>query len=376
MDFGLNEEQQMLKETARRFLEKECPKTLVRELQETPEAYTPALWRHIAELGWLGLPFPEKYGGIEASFLDLAVILEETGRALLPGPFFSTLLLGAYPVYDGGTEAQRVAILPAVANGEMILTMAFLETGGAFDPYDVSMAAKSAGNDYILTGTKLFVPNAHIADKILTVARTSPGEGAAGLSIFLVDARAAGISTTLLKTIDNGKLCEVVYDGVRVPRENVLGELDGAGGTIRRTMARAAVAECLQLVGSAQLVLEFALDHVKNRVQFGQVVGSFQAVQHHCANIVTDLDGARFLTYQTAWMLSEGMPCEKEVALTKAWVSDASNRILSRGHQVHGGTGFIVEHDITLHFKRTAAGEVAFGGSNYHYRAAARALGL
>lgn len=376
MDLALSEEQQMLKETARRFFEKECPKTLVRELLETAHGHSPALWRQMVELGWLGLPLPEQYDGSAGSFLDLAVILEEMGRALLPGAFFSTVLLGAYPVLEAGSAAQKAAILPRIAAGELILTMAWLETGAAYDPGDVNLTARADADGYLLDGVKLFVPNAHIADMILTVVRTSSGDDTHGVSLLLVDGHDPGVHCTLLKPIDNSKLCQVTFEGVRVPRANVLGEVDGATATIDRALARAAVAECLQLVGGAQVALDMSVEHVKNRVQFGQSVGAFQAVQHHCANMATDLDGARFLTYEAAWMLSEGMPCTKEVAMAKAWVSDACHRVISRAHQVHGGVGFIAEHDLTLYFKRTKAGETAYGGSNFHYRALAQALGL
>lgn len=376
MEFALGEEQQLLKDTARRFLEKECSRTLVREVLHTPEGYSKTLWRQMAEMGWLGLPIPEDYDGMAASFLDLAVILEEMGRALLPGPFFSTMLLGAYPVMEAGSEAQKAAILPRIAAGEQIVTMAFLETGAAYDPRDVQLAARPDGDGFVLQGTKLFVPDASVADLILTVARTTTGDDTRGLSILLVDGHDPAVRSTVLKTIDDSKLCEVVFDGVRVPSENVLRELDDAWPVIERTLARAAVGECLRLVGGMQSVLELSLEHVKNRVQFERPIGAFQAVQHHCANILVDLDSARFLTYKTAWTLSHGLPWKKQVAMAKAWVSEACNRIMSRAHQVHGGTGFIDEHDLTLYFKRTVAAGIAYGGCDYHYRALTQALEL
>ncbi|TAK28873.1 MAG: acyl-CoA dehydrogenase [Chloroflexota bacterium] len=376
MDLALSEEQQMLKETARRFFEKECSKTLVRELLASDDGYSPAHWQSMAELGWLGLPFPERYGGADFRLVDLAVVLEEMGRALLPSPYCATVLLGGYPILEAGSEEQKSSLLPRVAQGELILTMALLETGAAYDPADISLTAKADADGYLLNGVKLFVPYAHIADTILTVVRTAPGEGPEGLSILLVDRATPGVRCTLLRPIDDSKLCEVAFENVRVPKANVLGEPGAAGPAIEKALARAAVAETLLVVGGCQLALELSVEHVKNRVQFGQAVGAFQAVQHHCANISTDIDGSRFLSYQAAWMLSEGLPAAKEVAMAKGWVSDASLRIMSRAHQVHGGVSFITEHDLTLFFKRINAAAVAYGGSNYHYRALAQALGM
>ncbi|TAK26792.1 MAG: acyl-CoA dehydrogenase [Chloroflexota bacterium] len=376
MDLALSEDQQLLKETARKFLRKECPRTFVRELLATPEGYSPKLWRKMAEMGWLSLPFPETYDGTAASFLDLGVLLEEMGRALLPGPFFSTMLLGGYPILDAGSAAQKAALLPRIAAGDLILTFAFLETGAAYDPCAVNLVARPDGDAYVLDGVKLFVPNAHVADLVLTVARTSPGGDKHGLTIFLVDGHDPDLHCTLLQPIDHAKLCEVAFDGLRVPRENVLGEVDGAWTTIERALARAAIGECLQLIGGMQVVLDMSVEHVKNRVQFGQPVGAFQAVQHHCANMLVDLDGARLLAYEAACAVSEGSPTEKLVAMAKAWVGEACHRIMSHAHQVHGGTGFIDEHDLTLYFRRTVAAEVAYGGADFHYRALAQTLEL
>lgn len=376
IDFGLSEEQQILKEGARRFLKNECPKSLVREVLETPQGHSQALWQRMVDLGWLGLAFPERYGGSGFGFMDLAMLLEEMGRALLPSPFGATVLLGGYAVLDAGSEAQKASLLPRIARGELILTMALTETGAAYDPTDVTMNAQADADGYLLNGVKLFVPYAHIADIILTVVRTAPGDDRHGLSILLVDRNTPGVACTLLKPIDQSKLCEVSFTDVRVPRDKVLGDLDGAWPGIERALARAAVSECLQLVGGGQVALEMSIQWAKDRVQFGQAVGTFQAVQHLCADILTDLDGARFLSYHAAWIIDNGLPCAAEVAMAKGWVSDAALRIISRAHQVHGGVGFINEHDLPLFFKRANAGAIAYGGSDYHYRALAQALGL
>ncbi len=376
MDLALSEEQQMLRDAARRFLEKECPKTLVRELLGSPEGYSPAIWRRMAELGWLGLAFPEAYGGCGMSFIDLAVVLEEMGRALLPSPFLATVVLGGYPLLEGGTEAQKSLLLPRIAQGELILTMAVLETGAKYDPGDIGLTAREGADGYVLDGIKLFVPYAHLADVILTVVRTSSGGERHDFSILLVDRNSPGTQCTLLKTIDDSKLCQVTFDRVRVPHPNVLGEPGSGWPIIERALARAAVAECIQILAGSEVALAMSVEHVKNRVQFGQAVGAFQAVQHNCANMSTDLDGARVLSYEAAWALSEDLPCAKEVAMAKAWVSDAAHRIISRAHQVHGGVGFMAEHDLSLYYKRFQAARAAYGDSDFHYRALAQTLGM
>ncbi|MFH1485906.1 MAG: acyl-CoA dehydrogenase family protein [Chloroflexota bacterium] len=375
MDFSLSEEQEMLKTMARDFLEKECPKTVVRAMIEDEEGYPPKLWRKMAELGWMGLVIPEEYGGSGGSFLDLAVLLEEMGRALLPGPFFSTVVLGAIPLLLGSSEAQKRELLPGIASGELILTLALTEPSARYDAAGVEVRAVADGKDYLISGTKLFVPNAHIADHIICVART--GETAdpeEGITLFLVDGRAA--VCTLLKTIAGDKLCEAVFDQVRVPASSILGEPGKGWPLVEVLLARAAIAQCAEMVGGAQQVLEMTVNYAKERVQFGRPIGSFQAIQHHCANMVMDVDGSRFVTYQAAWMLSEGLPCSKEVAIAKTWVSEAYRRVTALGHQIHGGIGFCLDHDMPLYYKQAKAAEPTFGDADFHRDVVAREMGL
>lgn len=375
MDFGLSEEQEMLRTMARDFLEKECPKSLVRAMAEDEKGYSPELWRKMAELGWMGLIIPEKYGGSGGSFLDLAVLLEEMGRALLPGPFFSTVVLGAIPLLLAGNEAQRQELLPKITNGELILTLALTEPSGQYAAAGVEVRAVAEGTGYHLSGTKLFVANAHIADRLICVARTADGATPEeGITLFLVDGRCP--ACTLLKTIAGDKLCEVVLDRVRVPSSNILGEVGKGWPLVEAILARAAIAQCAEMVGGAQQVLEMSVNYAKERVQFERPIGSFQAIQHHCANMVMDVDGSRFVTYQAAWMLSEGLPCAKEVAIAKAWVSEAYRRVTALGHQIHGGIGFCLDHDMPLYYKRAKAAELTFGSADFHREVVAREMGL
>jgi alkylation response protein AidB-like acyl-CoA dehydrogenase len=376
MDLDFTEDQKMLRTTARDFLAKECPKQLVREMEQDEKGYSPQLWLKMAQLGWLGLPFPERYGGEGGSFLDLVVLLEEMGRACLPGPFLSSVVLSGLPILAAGSEEQKQKFLPAIAQGK-ILTIALTEADGSYEATSVKTKATSAKDDYIISGTKLFVPDAHIADYLLCLVRTEEGSsGDEGLSLFITDAKSQGISYTPLITIASDKQCEVIFDKVRVPRTSILGELDQGWGVVEKALQYAAIAKCAEMVGAAQQVLEMSVEYAKQRVQFERPIGSFQAIQHHCANMLIDIDGMRYLTYQAGWLLSEGLPAAKEVAMAKAWVSQAIRRVTALGHQIHSGVGYTMDHDLQLYFRRGKAAEVIFGDANFHRELIASQLGL
>ena len=374
MDLGLDEAQQMLKNSARTFLEAECPATYVRAMEEDDRGYTPELWQKISEQGWLGLIIPEQYGGVGLSFLDLSILLEEMGRSLLPEPFFSTVVMAGMTILDAGSEAQKREFLPQIAEGQLIMTLALTEPSARWDPTGVQTAAEAQGDGYVINGTKLFVPNAHVSDYLIVVART--GQAERDVSLFVVPRDADGISQTLLKTIASDRQSEVVFDNVTVASSALLGELNAGWETIEKVLQRGAIGKCAEMVGGSQEVLDMTVEYAKQRVQFGRPIGSFQAVQHHCANMATDVEGTRYITYQAAWLLSEGLPAEKEVAITKAWVSEAYRRVCALGHQCHGAIGFTKEHNMQLYSRRAKAAELAFGDADFHLEAVAQAIGL
>ena len=377
MDLGLSEEQEMLKTSARDFLAKECPKKLVRELDESEEGYSPELWQKMAALGWMGLVLPGEYDGSDGSFLDLVILLEEMGYNILPGPFFSTVVLGGLPILDAGNEEQKQKYLPGIASGEAIFTLALTEPSASYDAASIVTRAVTHNGEYVISGTKLFVPDAHIADYFLCVARSKEGTNAEdGITIFLVDARSPGVTCTLLKTLAHDKQCEIVLDSVSVPRENILGELDRGWPIVRNILQKATVAKCAEMVGGAQAALDMAVNYAKERVQFNQPIGSFQAIQHYCADMATDVEGSRFITYEAAWMLSEGLPATLEVSMAKAWTSEAYGRVTVLGQQIHGGIGFTMDHDMHLYYRRAKTGEIMFGDGNFHREIVARELGL
>ena len=375
MNFDFNDEQKMLKQGARDFFEKECPKTLVRQMAAEEKGNPSELWQKMAQLGWLGLIYPEQYGGSGGNIIDLVALEEEMGRACLPGAFFSTVLLGGVYILNAGSEEQKNDLLPKIANGKVILTVALTEPSGSYNPGTIETTAVSDKDDYFVNGTKLYIPDAHIADYIICIARTKKGtKTEEGLTAFLVDGKTPGISCTLLKTIAGDKLCEVIFNKVKVSKNRIVGQLDQAWGPLHQTLQQVTVARCAEMVGGAQKVLEMAADHTKQRIVFDRPLGSFPVIQHYIANMVMDIDGSRFLTYEAAWRLSEGMSCDKEVAMAKAWTSEAYRRVTASGHEIFGGIGFTVESDMHLYFRRAKAAEVTLGDANFHRKTLATEL--
>ena len=375
MDLGLNETQQMLKNSAREFLQAECPDTYVRAMEEDQRGYTPDMWQKIAEQGWLGLIFPEEYGGVGLTYLDLSVLLEEMGRALLPGPFFSTIVMGGMAIMEAGSDQQKRRLLPQICDGQHIVTLALTEPSARWDAAGIqTTAAQNADGAWTLNGTKLFVPNAHVADTYIVAART--GDAERDITLFFVPGDADGVTQTLLKTIASDRQSEITLDSVSLPAEAALGEVNKGWDTIEKVLAWGAIGKCAEMVGGAEQVLEMTVEYAKQRTQFGRPIGSFQAIQHHCANMATDVEGSRYITYQAAWLLSEGEAAAQEVAMAKAWVSDAYRRICALGHQCHGAIGFTKEHNMQLYSRRAKAAELAFGDTDFHLETVADGLGI
>ena len=369
MDLGLTEQQELLKSSAREFLENECPETLVREMEEDERGYSPELWRKMAEQGWQGLLIPEQHGGVEFDFVDLCVLLEEIGRALVPGPYMSTVLGGAVPIMEAGSEDQQAEFLPAIASGDLIFTLALTEPSARLDEDGVQAQATVSGNDVAITGTKLFVPDANVADYMIVAARSG-----AGITLAIVPTDQEGVEVTQLLTIAKDKQCEVTLNAAH-------GQLLGADGQgweiLQPVLQRFTVAECAYLVGLAQMDFEIAVDYAKERVQFGRPIGSFQAIQHKCADMVTDVDGSRFIMYKAAWSVSTGQEDARlDVNMAKAWCSEATRRVVAHGQQIHGGIGFTKDYKIQLYFRRHKRAEIAFGDADHHRELVAQHLGI
>jgi alkylation response protein AidB-like acyl-CoA dehydrogenase len=376
MDFAFSEEQEMLRKSARDFLAKECSSKVVRRLMDGADAYDPVLWKKLADLGWTALGIPEAYGGV-GGFLDLIVVFEEAGRALLPGPFFATMGQAVPVLLEAGTEAQKKEVLSAIAEGAARATLAFTEAAGRWDAGGVALAARPAGKGWKLDGLKLFVADAEQADYIVVAARTR-GEGEEGISLFLVKGRPKGMTVTQLKTLDmTRRWSEVRFEGVELEAGALMGQADRGWPPLKRALEWAAAALCAEMMGGAQKVLETSTEYAKTRHQFGKPIGIYQAVSHRLADMLVQTESGRSATYYAAWTVEADAPDRSLAAsMAKAYVSDAYRKVAGDGIQVHGGIGFTWEHDMHLYFKRAKSSEVTLGDATYHRELVAQALDL
>ena len=375
MDLGLTEEQQMLRDFARDFLEKECPESYVRDMEDNAAGYSPDVWRKMAEQGWMGLIVPEQYGGVGMGFLDLMVLIEEFGRSLVPGPFI-TSCVATLGILEAASEQQKQAWLPGIATGEQVWTLAFTEPSARFDAEGVALSATRDGGTYVLNGTKLFIRDSHVADRMLVVGRNG-GAGEDGISLLAVDARADGVTHSPLVTLAADKQNAVKFDNVRVSAEDLLG-VEGEGWpAFQRVARKATVLESSYLVGLSQMAFEITLDYTKERRQFGVPIATFQALQHMAADMVTDVDASRYITYKAACATAEDEPgADEDVHVAKAWVSEASSRVVARAQEMHGGIGFTKDYKIQLFFRRQKTAELAWGDAEYHREMIGEKLGI
>lgn len=374
MDFGFSEEQELLRQSAREFLEAECPVTYARQMMEDERGYSPEKWEQMAQLGWMGLIFPERFGGSGLDMVDLTVVLEEMGRVVLPGPYFATVLLGGLSVALGGSEEQQRKYLPGIASGNQRATLAWLEENGRWDAPGIALPAQREGSEFRLEGIKLFVHDAHNADWMVVPVRTGSGEGEEGITLLIVDADRGGIRTRVMKTMDQTrKLCEVEFSGVRVPEANVLGQVGQGWPLLERIVDRAKVGLCAEMCGGMQKVLDMSVEYAKVREQFGRPIGSFQAIQHKCANMLVQVESSKSATYYAAWATANDVPeAHLAACMAKAYASDAYRMVSGEGIQIHGGIGFTWEHDMHLYFKRAKGSEVTFGDATWNRELVAR----
>ncbi len=378
MNFGFNEEQELLRSTARKFFENECGSDTVRRLMETPEGISPDLWTKLAEQGWLGLVYPEAYDGMGLGLVDLVVLMEEMGRAVVPGPYFSAVLLGGLAIVEAGSEAQKKEWLPKIAAGDRRVALAWMEPSAQLGPAGVTLTAVEKGGQYALSGTKLFVHDAHTADALVVAARTRPGAGADGVSLFLLPKRTRGLEVTLLPTMDQTrKLCEVALSDVTIGPDALLGAAGAGWAPLARVLDRATVALCAEMCGGAQKVLDMTVEYAKIRQAFGRPIGSYQGVKHRAADMLVDVENSKSITYYAAWALDEGVAeAPLAVSMAKAYVSDAYRRVAAAGIQLHGGIGFTWEHDLHLYFKRAKGSEFTFGDATHHRERVAQLVNL
>jgi alkylation response protein AidB-like acyl-CoA dehydrogenase len=369
MDIGFTEEQELLRDTARRFLESECDTQFVRRRMAEAAAVTDEFWQKLAEQGWLGIVYSEQEGGSGLGLVDLIVLMEEMGRAVMPGPFLSTVLLGGGAIGEAGTPSQRRQWLPQIASGAAKAALAWTEPNLRWDSAGITLPARESGGGYMLSGTKLFVGDAHLADVIVVAARSRDGSTMEdGVSLFLVPKDNPGLTVTILPTIDETrKLCEVRLDNVALPAAALLGDKHQCWAPLSRVVARATVALAAEMCGGAQRVLDMAVEYAKIRVAFGKPIGSYQGVKHQAADMLVAIENAKSLTYYAAWALDQGLDeALLAVSMAKAAASDMYRKVAGTGIQLHGGIGMTWEHDLQLYFKRAKASEVAFGDATWH----------
>jgi acyl-CoA dehydrogenase len=364
----LDEDQEFIAKTAREFADERSPISRFRELRDSGDAegFSRELWKEMAELGWLGIPFPESLGGAEMGFVELAVVFETLGRNLAPEPFLSTVVLAGQALLLGGSEEQQQAWIPGLVEGDKLLALAYLEAGSRFDSNRVATRAEEKGDGWVIRGDKIQVLDAHVADALIVSARTAGGESDAdGIGLFLVPADAGGLAVTRQTRLDHRGAALVSFDGVEVPAEAAVGEVGSGGALLARVVDRATVALGAEMLGGMSKAFELTLDYLKERQQFG--VGSFQALKHRAADVFIEIELARSTVMAAACAVDEDSPeLPKLVSAMKARCSDAYLLAGNEGIQMFGGVGMTDEYDIGFFLKRARATELTFGDAAWH----------
>jgi alkylation response protein AidB-like acyl-CoA dehydrogenase len=371
MNFAFSEEQDELRTAVRRFLAEKSPESEVRRLMDTEDGYDPAVWSQMADqLGLQSLTIPEEFGGSGFTYVELLVVLEEMGAALLCAPFFSSVALGANALLTSGDDEAKKSYLPGIASGETIATLAITEDNGRWDFSGIELAATKKGDGWVLNGHKMFVIDGHVANLIIVAART-----AAGVSLFAVPGDAAGLTRTPLPTMDQTRK-QARLEFADVPAA-LIGVDGGAEAGLSKTLDLAAVALAAEQVGGAQHVLDASVEYAKTRIQFGRPIGSFQAIKHKCADMLLEVESAKSAAYYAAWAAAEDSDELPVVAsLAKSYCSEAYFHSAAENIQIHGGIGFTWEHPAHLYFKRAKSSELLLGDPSYHRELLAQRIGI
>jgi acyl-CoA dehydrogenase len=377
MHFALSEEQQMLQASAAEFVKRESPLSRVRALRTDETGFSRDLWNKMAELGWLGMSYPESVGGLGQGAVEMIVVMEALGRGLLPEPMLSTVLLGGKAILEAGGAEQHKRWLPGMIEGRHLLTLAYLERQSRYDPFDVQTTARKQGGAWKLDGEKTVVPDAQAADRIVITARSAGGrQERQGLSLFLVDPKARGVTLTSIPSMDWRKRFLVKLESVLVDDGERLGPAGGAADALERTLDWATAGLSAEMLGAMNEAFRVTVEYLKTRVQFGVPIGSFQALKHRAADEYVQTELARSAVYYAAMALDERMPdAAAAVSTAKARCNDAFHLVANEAIQMHGGIGMTDEHDIGFFFKRARAAEVTLGDSAYHRDRYARLKG-
>ncbi len=369
MDITLNEDQALIHRTALEFAQEAAPAARVREWESSEHGFDPSVWQRMIEMGWAGAVFPAEYGGSGFTMLELSLIFEALGQASLPSPLFSSVVESGLLLLEAGNAEQRAHWLPRIASGESLLTVALQEPGGGLQPADMRTRLSGVGGSYQIDGTKLFVRDAGVADTIVCVARF--GEAADDLALVVVPAGSPGVSRTRLKTAGGEALWEVRFDQVAVDPSQFVGTLGAVAQPVRQLIQRGAAMKAAELTGVGQFALDLTLDYARTRVQFGRPIGSFQGVQHHCAEMLRDLTVTRLLSRQAAARLASGRPALREVSMAKAKASEAIPALTRTAHQIHGAVGYYRDYPLELGYHRALAAAASYGTAPFHRKALA-----
>ena len=374
MDILPSEEEQLLKNAAREFLEAEVSTALVREMELDENGYPPALWQQMADLGWLGLAIPEQYGGQGLPLTYMGLVMEELGRVLAPVPLHSTMV-AALTVAESGSEEQKRDLLPAVCSGSMVMTWAVIERDPRLIPSAIVQQTQPDGEGWILNGEKMFVDNFNVARSCLVAARTAPAsDDNEGISLFLIDPNGVGVSQTPLVTIAKDKQSRVSLNNVRVTSTDLVGELHNGWPIVERMLERATALLCCQMLGATRKDADMAIEYAKNRVAFGRPIAAFQSIQHMCADMILFTDGVQLLTYEALWKMDQGMPAGVEVSQAKAFANEKCEAVVRQSQVIHGGIGFMMEFDLHLWLRRVSAWTMRLGTTFDHRARIASAL--
>ena len=380
MDLSLTESQEMLKSTAIDFLKRECPWTLVKEINESETGFSKELWEKIAELGWLGMLFPEEYDGMGCSLTDIAVTYEEIGKAIMPGPYFSSSILCGSIILVNGSDEQKKQLLPAISSGEKILAFALTEPDYGWGPECVHLTATEKNDGFVLNGTKRFIHDAHLADQIICVARTQESsDPAEGISLFLVDKQASGLSCRNLVGFVGEKLNELTFDSVKVPASDMLGEKDKGWQALNDPMNKACVILSSYMVGACQYLLDLTVGYARQRVQFGRPIAAFQWVQGYIIEQANHLEKARWITNDAVWKLDSGKPQEEQdeaASLAMAVASEAFHEVSHLSHEVHAGVGVDKKYSLYLYSTKSKTLFPYLGDPHHHNKRVAQLIGL
>lgn len=372
MDFSINKETRMIKESVRKYLSNKVSYSIVTDIMSGEAGYSQEIWADMCQLEWTGLIYGERYGGTDGSFFELFTVFEEIGRVQLPSPLFCSGLVSGLLIHESGDEVLKMNLLPPLIRGETIFTSALMDEFGQYDHECPSLAAHLDNDVIVLNGARTMVPYAAIADEIIVCGHL---EGK-GPTLLRVDPRAAGVRLTPLETLSNEKRCRVDFKKAKIGLEKAIGQIGCGHDYVRSVLDRAVVCKCAEMLGGLEYVVEATVAYARDRNQFGRPIGSLQAVQHHCAAMASYLEGSRMITCQAASMLSEGKRCPKEIAMAKAYISQAYKASTWLSHQIHGALGFTSEYPIQLYYKHAKAAELEFGGTWFHQQRVASLMGF